>query len=580
MKKKLFKPTVVATRLHDALCRDLRQDHQVYVQEEASKMLKDRMEKEFLKKFVDPLDKDESRSLDALLKFLEMGIHIRESDERLTLPLEGRPCRTDTSISRVLKRAKSLIKFVLGSFETELWFQACKHGPGSSIGVSFSDTSLEAKFSLPMSATKKAIPLLDEYLLYDVQLVEAVKAFHGNSPIGEWYDEVMGSRATTVPKTASIDRMIAVEPTGNMFLQQGLMSYMYDKLKEVGLDVVSLPSLHVKRARLASITSNEATIDWSCASDTVSYKLLGYLLPPDWFDVCDKVRSPSIFIHDGWIDCPMFATMGNAVTFPLETLVLWAIGHATLLESQGTYSSFPEWESLLKVSVFGDDCIVPSTIARQFIENCRAVGFVVNEKKTFINGSFRESCGGDFLHGQDVRPFNLKAPTSCRASALEPWLYVIGNRVLSKYQSIFGPRNYAYYTDFFSTLGSIFRENNLLVKVVPTDFPDDAGMKIIPDLHRLSCFFPLGRVARDQHGSVSFLFTRYRYWVQRTYSSDLRYWQWLKTHRVLTHYSLFDELFAEPCLSIRDGWMPEKDIVLTRKRGGYVVARSASPRWA
>jgi len=34
-------------------------------------------------------------------------------------------------------------------------------------------------------------------------------------------------------------------------------------------------------------------------------------------------------------------------------------------------------------------------------------GFTPNSKKTFYNGSFRESCGADWFAGEDVRPYTL-----------------------------------------------------------------------------------------------------------------------------------------------------------------------------
>ena len=38
----------------------------------------------------------------------------------------------------------------------------------------------------------------------------------------------------------------------------------------------------------------------------------------------------------------------------------------------------------------------------------RYFGFTPNEKKTFCEGPFRESCGGDFFEGQPVRAYFLK----------------------------------------------------------------------------------------------------------------------------------------------------------------------------
>jgi hypothetical protein len=227
----------------------------------------------------------------------------------------------------------------------------------------------------------------------------------------------------------------------------------------------------------------------------------------------------------------MYATMGNAVTFPLETLVLWTLGHATLLDGH-TLSSYPEWDDLLKVSVFGDDCIVPSHIAEDFIEVCQHVGFIINKEKSFYDDKgFRESCGGDFLRGYDVRPFHLKGPTSARLSALEPWLYIVGNRLLPKYMSCFGTRNYVYAKELWSCLFSLFNQYGLELKIVPNEYPDDAGLKLGNDLQRFIDNYPglvLSRISINQHGTYSFLYCRFRYWQEKNKFGDLRFWQWMK----------------------------------------------------
>lgn len=60
------------------------------------------------------------------------------------------------------------------------------------------------------------------------------------------------------------------------------------------------------------------------------------------------------------------------------------------------------------ISVYGDDIIVPVDEARSLINYLSILGFQTNVDKTYLSGNFRESCGGDFLNGIDVRPFFLK----------------------------------------------------------------------------------------------------------------------------------------------------------------------------
>ncbi len=581
MRKKatpFFSADEIKTLISLSLSCDVHDRTQEYpVMTDSTVMLQSRLEGDLIKKFVDPRAKDASLRLTALEKFRSVNRHMSDYQESFAFP-DG-PCRPQSHYSvrdNILIRARALMHFVLTPFDEDEWFYAAKHGSGASLGVSFADTSLEAKSRLPWTTTSRAVPLLHRYLDFDSQLKSAVIAYHGESPIGEWFRIVEGSRATTVPKTNATDRMIAVEPTGNMFLQQGLMTMMYSRMKSVGLNLASLPDQHKARARLSSVSSEEATIDWSSASDCVSRELLRWLLPPVWFDCCDQVRSPNMTIDDSLVELNMFSTMGNAVTFPLETLVFWTLAHACRLQLAGTNSCFPEWEDLLSVSVFGDDCIVPSDMAGLFIEIATSVGFIINDEKSFYGTeSFRESCGGDYLCGCDVRPFYLKAPTSEKKSALEPWLYIIGNRILERYILYFGDRNYIYDREFFRTLFFLFEKYNLRVKIVPDDFPDDAGLKISQDLGRFYVNYRpnLERISVNEHGVCSFLYCSFRYWKRRDRFGDLRYWNWLKTR---PRPETARNLSYLRTLSQANSFQRQYSL---RKRGGYIVARGETAHW-
>jgi len=328
------------------------------------------------------------------------------------------------------------------------------------------------------------------------------------------------------------------------------------------LDLATLPTLHKERAKRASIDGREATIDWSSASDCVSIDLLRWLMPQQWFECCDSVRSTQILIEDSWVKLNMFSTMGNAVTFPLETLVFWTIAQACRLEYEQQMTCYPEWEDMLSCSVFGDDCIVPTDIAPLFIEMMESVGFICNNEKSFIDadGSFRESCGGDYLRGVDVRPFNLKGPHSDRLSALEPWLYIIANRLIPKYISCFGERDYIYDKELFKLLERLFREHKLVLKLVPPGYPDDSGLSVNDDIQRfIRCYpsFSLSRVGKDHHGSYTFRFNLFCYRKNRPRVEELHYATWLRRPG-----------------GERGPWWE------TKKIGGYVVAKGRSGHWS
>lgn len=561
---KVFNATAIKTQIAAAVDCDLTPPVQVQGREcSSTMMLRDRQRSDLCKKFSDDRESEDLAEL-TYMKFLFVNLHMKEFDlEGLNLPDHSctKPqTRYDDRINALLV-ARGLIASVLTNFTDDEWYRCCKNGTGSSIGVVYKDTSLEAKSKFPISITSRAVPILDDYLLYDSQLYSAMLNFNKANPLADRYVLVEGSRATTVPKSNVIRRMIAVEPTGNMFLQQGLMALMYRRMKQVRLDVERLPTAHMERARISSITSKEATIDWSSASDCVSIELLRWLLPPKWFDCLDRVRSPFIFIQGEKVELNMFSTMGNAGTFPLETLVLWALGHGVRQHRIGTLSVFPEWDDLLKVSVYGDDCIVPSDMAEEFVELCTSVGFIINSKKSYWDDKgFRESCGGDYYRGYNVRPFSLKAPTSNRQSALEPWLYIIANGILRKYLYIFGSTTYMYDKEFFRVFFSLCNDAKIAVKLVPHYYPDDAGLKVSFDISRFRRHydFKLSRLACSDQGLYTFLYRKFKYNLREDRVEELHYATWVKT----------------PSPGEKSPWWQE------RRNGGYVVARGYSSCWS
>jgi hypothetical protein len=97
-----------------------------------------------------------------------------------------------------------------------------------------------------------------------------------------------------------------------------------------------------------------------------------------------------------------FSAMGNGYTFELETAIFLAICNAVYV----TRGYTPHVSK--NVFVFGDDIIVETELAADVIAALRFFGFKPNEKKTFLSGPFRESCGGDYFEGVDVRPYFQK----------------------------------------------------------------------------------------------------------------------------------------------------------------------------
>lgn len=217
---------------------------------------------------------------------------------------------------------------------------------------------------------------------------------------------VRGNRFTTVPKDSTKDRGIGIEPSLNVSFQLALGKIIRSKLhRHANLDLIRGQELHKQLAREASVRGHLATLDLSNASDTICRELVRYLLPSGWWRLMSSLRSPLTEMRDGtWRYLSKFSSMGNGYTFELETLIFWAIC------SEVCASNGIPFSSGVNLSVYGDDMIVPVEASQGVLAALTWAGFSANPKKSFTrpNGRFRESCGGDYLSGVDVRPHQIK----------------------------------------------------------------------------------------------------------------------------------------------------------------------------
>jgi hypothetical protein len=215
---------------------------------------------------------------------------------------------------------------------------------------------------------------------------------------------VRGNRYQTVPKTSLTDRSIAIEPSINVFYQLAFGSSIRRRLKfSTGWDLTAAADIHRDIARESSISNEFCTIDLSNASDTVCHELVRLLMPPAWYEELAALRSPFTYVDGHWVLLEKFSSMGNGFTFELETLIFAAL-LSTVLEENGAMGALG-----VDLFVFGDDIIIPTRLAREATAVLKFFGFSLNETKSFVSHEpFRESCGGDYFLGSDVRPYYLK----------------------------------------------------------------------------------------------------------------------------------------------------------------------------
>jgi hypothetical protein len=497
-KQKLFDPDTIATAIASALRCDMEASN--CFDRDASldsrRILRDRQIADTLKRYQRSADYNakplEQAAFDSFIANNERMAAINIFFQERYSWFLGKTFVSATNcftLEQVLDTASKLAMQVLWHFPVSEFDQYCRNSTGSSIGVPFVDTSLEAKFRYPISATEKSARAFEIHTSLNKPLREAIQALNGNDPMGHLYDIVAASHATTVDKTSSKRRMIAVEPTASMYFQEGIMDIMYARLKDFDLDVRSLPEKHKRLARESSMSHVNGTIDFSFASDCVSFELVKRVIPSSWFRYLDNYRTPEMEIHGVNHVLQMFSTMGNATTFPVETLIFWVIGCAVVHLSGKPTSTLVSHKDMSKVSVYGDDCILPTTQCPLFIEVCEWLGFSVNKEKSFygMDDYFRESCGGDYFRGSDVRPYSFKAPHNNKIGSLEPWLYIILNNLLPIYKRYFGDYYLIESSSLFSYIMSLFLENQLRVKLVPQDYPDDAGIRV--SFHKATGYF-------------------------------------------------------------------------------------------
>jgi hypothetical protein len=222
-------------------------------------------------------------------------------------------------------------------------------------------------------------------------------------------DIVDCSRVCLVPKNDKISRLICVEPILDTFFQLGMAEILNARLyRFFGVDMRTQQFTNRKLAKLGSEDGSLVTIDLRSASDTISYKVLRQLLPGPVFRTLERFRTNYCEMPDGErIELGMFSTMGNGLTFPLQTILFSAVVVAAtraLGFGREMRKAGEAW------SVFGDDIICPNgAIYRAVSRLLELIGCLVNHDKSFAEGPFRESCGHDYFTGVNIRGVYVKS---------------------------------------------------------------------------------------------------------------------------------------------------------------------------
>jgi len=236
-----------------------------------------------------------------------------------------------------------------------------------------------------------------------------------------------------VPKTLKTPRIIAVEPTAMQYAQQALAERIQDLVHEDdnlrALIGFRYQPPNQRMARKGSQFGRLATLDLSEASDRVSNQLVREMLIdyPHLLGAVDACRSRKADVPGYGVQrLAKFASMGSALTFPIEAMVFLTIcflGIERGLNRPLRPQDVPTFRG--RVPVYGDDIIVPVNNVESVVSMLEHFGAKVNTGKSFWNGKFRESCGKEYYAGEDVTIVRVRqVPPTRRTDATGVISYV------------------------------------------------------------------------------------------------------------------------------------------------------------
>jgi hypothetical protein len=359
------------------------------------------LRRSIIKKFHND-ETDDARDSAALAKFTEVNEQCRTYaadvstvDELLWTAIGEAKCFIDNLCHR-----EGMPILTLGTIERGMAF-----GRGANIGAKSGDPYGKLAIS-NLTYTDPALLVLFQHTNDGRKLWIEQEQFRSKNYKTQL---VQGSRLSFVPKSSEISRTICTEPILNMFFQKGIASVLEKRLREVsGIDLTTQPEKNRSLCRLGSLTGKFGTIDLSSASDSMSRALVSEWFPDHIVRWLELTRCKFTTLPGGsQRELHMISSMGNAFTFPLQTIFFTAlvVGAYRALDLK---IKWPRRDAVGNFAVFGDDIIVSSEAYNLVLRLLSFSGFSVNNDKSFNEGLFRESCGHDYYHGHNVRGVYIK----------------------------------------------------------------------------------------------------------------------------------------------------------------------------
>ena len=317
-------------------------------------------------------------------------------------------------VESVLFLAQRKIATVLGPFPA-LERLGLRFGKGATTLTKKREASVVEKFGAGVACSEELFPLAASLLGEMPHLAALHSVVDRVDEDGDEWSRVPivinDGKLEFVPKNANTYRATVTEPPLNGMFQMAVGDYMVRRFRAFGLDLKD-QSANQRLALIGSLTGALATLDQKSASDLLALELVFNLLPHEWAHRLAYGRTGHVVYRDQRIRMEKFSSMGNGFTFPLESLIFWALAKACVEVLELNPTREEPYRST--VSVFGDDVICPTEAVELITEVYSAVGFVLNEDKSFSTGPFRESCGKDYYKGIDIRPYYQKDLVSPR----------------------------------------------------------------------------------------------------------------------------------------------------------------------
>lgn len=215
-------------------------------------------------------------------------------------------------------------------------------------------------------------------------------------------------RVLFVPKDSRGPRVISKEAYHRLRGQLAFFDWLSASLTRCSGGTINFGDQTINRrlAQIGSLDRSIATIDLKDASDRVSYRFVRDVLWnfPAIRYMLTKQRATHYQLGSVVETLNSVGGMGSGLTFPLLAFIIQLSVCSAIVKRTGHSYEFVR----SKVYVYGDDLIVPTEWYHYATSGLEQSNLSLNKDKSYVRSQFRESCGGDYINGNECAPIRLK----------------------------------------------------------------------------------------------------------------------------------------------------------------------------